>query len=117
MRFGKRVFGFAVAGSLLLAIGMGDAHGQGKALLAMKPKSASADTGSPAAKTQAATDLGQINVKAGDLVKPATNDWLSYNGDHTGSRYSALTEITPANVSQLRAKWVFHSPRREVPSR
>ena len=28
MEFGKRVFEFAATGSLLLAIGMGDAHGQ-----------------------------------------------------------------------------------------
>jgi alcohol dehydrogenase (cytochrome c) len=111
MRFGKRVFGFAVAGSLLLAIGTGDAHGQGTAMMAMKPKPAAADTGAPAAMTPAlvATDLGLIDVKAGDLLKPTTNDWLSYNGDHTGSRYSTLTEITPANVSRVRAKWVFHS--------
>ena len=53
--------------------------------------------------------LGQIEVKSADLLQPATNDWLSYNGDHTGSRYSTLTEITPANVSHLQAKWVFHS--------
>jgi alcohol dehydrogenase (cytochrome c) len=55
------------------------------------------------------SDLGQIEVKSADLLQPTTNDWLAYNGDHTGSRYSTLTEITPANVSHLQAKWVFHS--------
>lgn len=36
-------------------------------------------------------------------------NWPSYNGDHTGRRYSGLTQITPANVASLRAQWVFHS--------
>jgi len=36
-------------------------------------------------------------------------NWLSYHGDYTGQRYSSLTQITPANVANLRAQWVFHS--------
>jgi alcohol dehydrogenase (cytochrome c) len=36
-------------------------------------------------------------------------NWPSYNGDHTGRRYSGLTQITPVNVGSLRAQWVFHS--------
>jgi alcohol dehydrogenase (cytochrome c) len=35
------------------------------------------------------------------------SDWPSYNGQTTGSRYSALSQITSANVSRLQAKWVF----------
>ena len=41
-------------------------------------------------------------------AKPVGADWLSYNGDYTGQRYSSLDEITPRNVSQLRPQWVFH---------
>ncbi len=44
------------------------------------------------------------------LTTPVDNNWLSYNGDYTGRRYSALREINNANVSQLRAQWVFHAP-------
>ena len=44
------------------------------------------------------------------LTTPVDHNWLSYNGDYTGRRYSALHEINNANVSQLRAQWVFHSP-------
>jgi len=44
------------------------------------------------------------------LVTPAASDWLSYNGDYSGRRYSALREIDRSNVSQLRAQWVFHTP-------
>jgi alcohol dehydrogenase (cytochrome c) len=35
------------------------------------------------------------------------SDWPSYNGQTTGSRYSALSQITTANASRLQAKWVF----------
>jgi alcohol dehydrogenase (cytochrome c) len=38
-----------------------------------------------------------------------SGDWPTYNGDYTGRRYSGLTQITPANVGQLHAAWVFHS--------
>ena len=108
MGFGKRVFGFAVVASLLLAMGTDDALGQSPT---PKPKLPAAKAGAPAERTTVshASDLGQIEVKSADLLKPTTNDWLSYNGDHTGSRYSTLTEITPANARHLQAKWVFHS--------
>ena len=32
-------------------------------------------------------------------------EWLSYSGSLSGWRYSPLSEITPANVSQLRLRW------------
>jgi len=44
------------------------------------------------------------------LTSPVAENWLSYNGDFTGRRFSALHEITTFNVSQLRAQWVFHAP-------
>jgi alcohol dehydrogenase (cytochrome c) len=43
------------------------------------------------------------------LVKPPAENWPSYNGDYSGRRYTALSQITPQNVDQLRAQWVFHS--------
>ena len=52
---------------------------------------------------------GVINVQQGDLLKkPVAENWLSYNGDYTGARYSSLTQITPGNVGRLAAQWVFH---------
>jgi alcohol dehydrogenase (cytochrome c) len=49
------------------------------------------------------------SVGADDLLaRPVGVNWTSYNGDYTGRRYSSLHEITAANVSQLRAAWVFH---------
>lgn len=34
-------------------------------------------------------------------------DWPMYNRDLMGTRHSALTQITPANVSRLRQVWMF----------
>jgi alcohol dehydrogenase (cytochrome c) len=52
-----------------------------------------------------------VNVSTSDLdAKPAGKNWLSYHGDYSGRRFSSLDQITPSNVSQLRAQWVFHSP-------
>jgi alcohol dehydrogenase (cytochrome c) len=34
-------------------------------------------------------------------------NWLTYYGSYDGQRHSALSEITPANVRQLRPAWVF----------
>src|SRR5690242_17951304 len=41
-------------------------------------------------------------------AQPVGANWLSYNGDYTGRRFSSLEQITPKNVEQLRAQWVFH---------
>jgi alcohol dehydrogenase (cytochrome c) len=65
----------------------------------------------PAAKASAAADdnIGVIDVKQSDLAQKEVKDnWVSYNGDYSGRRYSSLTQITPANVNHLAVKWVFH---------
>jgi alcohol dehydrogenase (cytochrome c) len=55
-------------------------------------------------------DVGDINVQASDLTNTVLRDnWPSYNGDYTGRRYSSLDQVTPKNVHQLRAQWIFHS--------
>src|SRR5260370_41995393 len=41
-------------------------------------------------------------------TRPVAANWLSYNGDYTGRRFSILDQITVKNVDQLRAQWVFH---------
>jgi alcohol dehydrogenase (cytochrome c) len=47
----------------------------------------------------------------------STGEWLSYSGSLSGWRYSSLSEITSANVSQLRLRWVhqftFSEPKFE----
>jgi alcohol dehydrogenase (cytochrome c) len=62
-----------------------------------------------------ASDLKESSPAAIDVLPaelaaaPPGANWLSYNGDFTGRRFSSLTQINPENVSQLRAQWVFHS--------
>ena len=52
----------------------------------------------------------EVNVHSKDLLAPTPGaNWLSYNGDYSGRRYSELAQITAKNVDQLRAQWVFHS--------
>jgi alcohol dehydrogenase (cytochrome c) len=36
-------------------------------------------------------------------------NWLTYSGSNNGQRYSALTQITAANVKNLQLKWVFQA--------
>ena len=46
----------------------------------------------------------------GEKILRATDsrsEWLSYSGSVNGWRYSALSDITPANVAQLRVRWVY----------
>ena len=51
-----------------------------------------------------------IGVTTKDLdAKGIKDDWLSYNGDYTGRRYTSLSQVTPENVGHLQAQWVFHS--------
>ncbi len=51
-----------------------------------------------------------VDVPPAALLRtPPGENWPSYNGDYTGRRYTALDQITPANVHQIRAQWVFHS--------
>ena len=58
--------------------------------------------------------VADTNVSADDLrMQPPGANWTSYNGDYTGRRYSSLHEITAANVTQLRASWIFHPSNSE----
>src|ERR1044071_2217810 len=37
----------------------------------------------------------------------ADNDWPTVGNDAGGMKYSALTQITPANVSRLKQAWTY----------
>ena len=59
--------------------------------------------------TNAAPISTALNISPDDLrASPPAANWPSYNGDYSGRRFSSLTQITPANVAQLRAEWAFH---------
>lgn len=54
--------------------------------------------------------LSAVDVRTEDLLAPQPGEnWLSYNGDYSGRRYSRLAEIDVKNVSHLRAEWAFHA--------
>ena len=49
-----------------------------------------------------------IQVSSERLQAAGTNpeEWLTYSGSYNGWRHTSLAEITPANVAQLRIRWV-----------
>ena len=52
----------------------------------------------------------KVDVPPADLAARALGaNWLSYNGDYSGKRFSSLSQINANNVSQLQAQWVFHT--------
>jgi PQQ-dependent dehydrogenase (methanol/ethanol family) len=73
------------------------------------------------------------SLKARDLTKTAEADipgglsperlvnssaepqnWLTYWGDYQGRHYSPLTQITPANLSKLAARWTLQMPGESI---
>ncbi len=53
--------------------------------------------------------LAAQNVDAAMLLHPPADSWPSYNGDYSGRRHSALTQITPGNVGNLSLAWAFQT--------
>ena len=37
-------------------------------------------------------------------------NWLTYSGNYSSTRYSLLDQITPSNVKNLKLQWVYQSP-------
>ena len=49
-------------------------------------------------------------IAAGALAAAAPDTgWPAYGGDDGGTRYSPLSQITPANVGDLRVAWIFRT--------
>jgi len=106
MRFVRRLLIVLVAVCLLLVMHAGSGYGQTE-----QPATHSAGDHAKAPDDS----NGLINVQQSDLLqRQVTDNWVSYNGDYSGARYSSLTQITPANVGRLAAQWVFH-PRVVAP--
>ena len=52
----------------------------------------------------------KIDVRNETLtLQPPAENWISYNGDYSGRRFSSLSEINPATLSNLHVAWVFHA--------
>jgi len=44
------------------------------------------------------------------VSNPKPGEWLTYNGNLSGNRYSELNQINKTNVHQLTLKWIFSVP-------
>lgn len=72
-----------------------------------------------AAAAGVAAMLQQGSVVAGSLPAAATeaqsadgaagDDWPAYGGTSAGDRWSALAQITPQNVKDLKVAWTYHT--------
>jgi len=62
------------------------------------------------------SSLASGGVTADRLAKAAAepHNWLMYWGDYRATHYSALSQITAANVDQLRTAWTFPMPGESV---
>ena len=49
-------------------------------------------------------------VRWEEILDPHPGEWPTYHGRLSGNRYTALDQITPANVSGLAPSWVFALP-------
>jgi alcohol dehydrogenase (cytochrome c) len=73
------------------------------------PSNAAAPTANKTVE-QASAGINQIDVQQSDLnQKEVQNNWVSYNGDYSGRRFSSLANVTALNVSHLKAAWSFHT--------
>jgi alcohol dehydrogenase (cytochrome c) len=45
-------------------------------------------------------------VTPDELLKPLKDSWPTYNGDYSGKRYSALTQVDRSNVRHLTLAWM-----------
>src|SRR5713101_5230602 len=57
-----------------------------------------------------ATSPHEGGVDFSRILNPRPGDWLTYNGNLSGNRYSELTQINAANVNKLSVKWTFSIP-------
>lgn len=57
--------------------------------------------------------LGRSSTNASpsdeEIANPSDDDWLSYNRDYTGQRFSALKQITTGNVKHLAPSCIFQT--------
>jgi alcohol dehydrogenase (cytochrome c) len=62
---------------------------------------------SPAAdKTEAPRLSIDVSSERLQAAGTKTDEWLTYSGSYDGARHTTLDQITPANVANLRPRWV-----------
>jgi alcohol dehydrogenase (cytochrome c) len=53
---------------------------------------------------------GQVTFQRLTAAPSEPQNWLTYSGNYHSTRYSPLTQITPANVKNLKLQWVYQAP-------
>jgi alcohol dehydrogenase (cytochrome c) len=53
---------------------------------------------------------GQVTSQRLAAAANEPQNWLTYSGNYYSTRYSPLTEITPANVKNLKLRWAYQAP-------
>ena len=71
-------------------------------LIAYLSRLTGAKTGT--AKVEGRPEPGGISFSR--ILHPQPGDWLTYNGDLSGNRYSELAQINTTNVNTLGLKWI-----------
>jgi PQQ-dependent dehydrogenase (methanol/ethanol family) len=74
-------------------------------------QSTASQAASPSAPSPSASfksTPGAIEFSA--ILDPKPADWLTYNGNLSGNRYSQLAQINTSNVNKLALKWTFSIP-------
>ena len=67
-------------------------------------------TGVQAGATIPSSGSGDAGIDFQRILNPKPGDWLTYNGNLSGNRYSDLKQINAANVNKLSLKWTFSIP-------
>jgi PQQ-dependent dehydrogenase (methanol/ethanol family) len=60
--------------------------------------------------TVAAKNAAPGGIDFARILNPKPGDWITYNGNLSGNRYSRLEQITRANVGKLALRWTFSIP-------
>ena len=63
-----------------------------------------------------AASLPAQGLDPGEIRKPPTDTWPTFNGDYTGRRYSPLTQINRENIGSLTLAWAFQTHSRSLES-
>lgn len=53
---------------------------------------------------------GQVTSERLTAASSEPQNWLHYSGNYSSTRYSALTQITRANVKDLELQWTYQAP-------
>jgi alcohol dehydrogenase (cytochrome c) len=57
-------------------------------------------------KPEASRSAIQVSSERLQAAGTNPNEWLAYSGSYNGWRHTSLAQITPANVAQLRMRWI-----------